>query len=47
MKDEDKENEEKIKEALVNAFLIGRFTAYASFIKSRFDLFEPVDVFFV
>lgn len=45
MKDEDKENEEKIEEALVNAFSIGRFTAYASFINRRFNLFEPVDVF--
>ena len=46
MKDEDKENGEKIEEALVNAFSIGRFTAYASFINRRFNLFEPVNVFF-
>ena len=45
MKVEDKEDEEKIEEALVNTLSIGRFTAYASFINRKFNLFEPVDVF--
>ena len=45
MDEQDKENEDKIEEALLNAFSIDQFSAYEMFTRRRWKDSESVDVF--